>query len=136
MIAPPSTNQQPIPKKYLTPTVLEDIKTRFLFVGSMMISGTIKSAEKTPEEEWEKKYAPVSTASDLHYPITLNKKSKDRQMGILILPGWIRERAAEVLFEGDEDESSVAVCLLECLLKVKNPTFIEACSITALNYIN
>ena len=39
--------------------------------------------------------------------------------GTLIIPGWIRERAAEVLFEGgDVDESSVAEVILDSLLKV------------------
>ena len=39
--------------------------------------------------------------------------------GTLVVPGWIRERAAEVLFEGgDVDESSVAEVLLDSLLKV------------------
>lgn len=36
----------------------------------------------------------------------------------MIIPGWIRERAAEVLFEGgDVDEMSVAEVILESLLK-------------------
>ena len=40
--------------------------------------------------------------------------------GTLIIPGWVRERAAEVLFEGgDVDESSVAEVILDALLKVK-----------------
>jgi actin-related protein 10 len=39
--------------------------------------------------------------------------------GTLIIPGWIRERGAEVLFEGgDVDESSVAEVILDALLKV------------------
>ncbi|KAF5372771.1 hypothetical protein D9615_010125 [Tricholomella constricta] len=39
--------------------------------------------------------------------------------GTLIIPGWIRERAAEVLFEGgDVDESSIAEVILDSLLKV------------------
>ncbi|KAI6039887.1 actin-domain-containing protein [Pisolithus marmoratus] len=39
--------------------------------------------------------------------------------GTLIVPGWIRERAAEVLFEGgDVDEGSVAEVILDALLKV------------------
>ena len=34
--------------------------------------------------------------------------------GTLIIPGWVRERAAEVLFEGgDVDESSVAKVMLD-----------------------
>lgn len=41
--------------------------------------------------------------------------------GTLIIPGWIRERAAEVLFEGgDVDESSIAEVILDSLLKVFN----------------
>jgi len=40
-------------------------------------------------------------------------------LGALIIPGWIRERAGEILFEGgDVDESSVAEVVLETLLKV------------------
>ncbi|CAG8471462.1 7505_t:CDS:2 [Ambispora leptoticha] len=118
IIVPPSTDRQPIPSKYLTPTVLEDIKTRFLFVGPMVISSELVSgAEKTLEEDYEKKYAKISTATEIHYPITLSKHGRERQMGTLVLPGWIRERAAEVLFEGDEDQSSIVGCLLECLLK-------------------
>ena len=47
--------------------------------------------------------------------------------GTLIVPGWIRERAAEVLFEGgDVDECSVAEVILESLLKV----MIHALSLT------
>ena len=40
--------------------------------------------------------------------------------GTIIIPGWIRERAAEVLFEGgDVDERSVVEIVLDILLKVR-----------------
>lgn len=40
--------------------------------------------------------------------------------GTLTIPGWIRERAAEVLFEGgDVDEKSVSEVILDTLLKVR-----------------
>ena len=40
--------------------------------------------------------------------------------GTLLIPGWIRERAAEILFEGcDVDESSLAETILDGLLKVR-----------------
>lgn len=49
-------------------------------------------------------------------------------LGTLIIPGWIRERTAEVLFEGgDIDESSVAEVLLEALLRVRNPQWLVEC---------
>lgn len=39
--------------------------------------------------------------------------------GTLVIPGWVRERASEVLFEGgDVDESSVTELILDALLKV------------------
>ncbi|GJJ08362.1 hypothetical protein Clacol_002576 [Clathrus columnatus] len=36
----------------------------------------------------------------------------------LVIPGWVRERAAEYLFQGDIDESSVAEVVLDSLLKI------------------
>ncbi|KAH9944842.1 actin family [Amylocystis lapponica] len=65
-------------------------------------------------------YTRLSTATDLHMrvdPPAAQQVGTGR--GTLIIPGWIRERAAEVLFEGgDVDESSVAEVLLDALLKV------------------
>ncbi|CAG8826991.1 27763_t:CDS:2, partial [Gigaspora margarita] len=117
MIIPPSTNLVPVHAKYLTPAVLEDIKTRFIFVSPITVEATVGVAEKTLVEDMEEKYASVSSATDVSYPITLSKNGRERQMGTLIIPSWIRERCAEVLFEGDEDESSIVGCALECLLK-------------------
>ncbi|KZT01408.1 actin-domain-containing protein [Laetiporus sulphureus 93-53] len=65
-------------------------------------------------------YKRHSTATDLHMrvdPPASQQTGTGR--GTLIIPGWIRERAAEVLFEGgDVDESSVAEVILDSLLKV------------------
>ncbi|EKM58531.1 uncharacterized protein PHACADRAFT_117568 [Phanerochaete carnosa HHB-10118-sp] len=65
-------------------------------------------------------YQRHSTATDLH--IRIEPPPSQQQgtgRGTLVIPGWIRERAAEVLFEGgDVDESSVAEVILDSLLKV------------------
>ena len=65
-------------------------------------------------------YGRHSTATDIHMrvdPPPAQQTGTGR--GTLIIPGWIRERAAEVLFEGgDVDESSVAEVILDTLLKV------------------
>ena len=65
-------------------------------------------------------YGRHSTATDIHMrvdPPTSQQTGTGR--GTLIIPGWIRERSAEVLFEGgDVDESSVAEVILDTLLKV------------------
>ncbi|OCH88582.1 actin-like ATPase domain-containing protein [Obba rivulosa] len=65
-------------------------------------------------------YTRHSTATDLHMrvdPPPTQQSGMGR--GTLVIPGWVRERAAEVLFEGgDVDESSVAEVILDSLLKV------------------
>jgi actin-related protein 10 len=65
-------------------------------------------------------YTRFSTATDLHLRvIPPASQQTGTGRGTLIVPGWIRERAAEVLFEGgDVDESSVAEVILDALLKV------------------
>ena len=67
-------------------------------------------------------YQRHSTASDLRIRVEappLQQRGTGR--GTLVVPGWIRERAAEVLFEGgDVDESSVAEVILDSLLKVRH----------------
>jgi actin-related protein 10 len=65
-------------------------------------------------------YQRHSTATDIRMRVT---PPPSQQMGTgrgtLIIPGWIRERAAELLFEsGDVDESSLAETVLDALLKV------------------
>ena len=66
-------------------------------------------------------YKRHSTASDIQMPITPPISSGGLGRGVLVIPGWIRERAAEVLFEGgDVDEVSVAEVILESLLKVSS----------------
>ena len=65
-------------------------------------------------------YTRYSTATDLSLKVVPPlAQQMGTGRGTLIIPGWIRERASEVLFEGgDVDENSVAEVLLESLLKV------------------
>lgn len=64
-------------------------------------------------------YTRHSTATDLQMRvIPPPSQPTGTGRGTLIIPGWIRERAAEVLFEGgDVDESSLAEVILDALLK-------------------
>ena len=66
-------------------------------------------------------YKSHSTATDLKIRVDPPvSQQTGTGSGTLLVPGWIRERAAEVLFEGgDVDESSVAEVILESLLKVR-----------------
>ncbi|KAL0954360.1 hypothetical protein HGRIS_003353 [Hohenbuehelia grisea] len=65
-------------------------------------------------------YKRQSTATDLRLRVVPPvHQQTGTGRGTLVIPGWIRERAAEVLFEGgDVDESSVAEVILDTLLKV------------------
>ena len=67
-------------------------------------------------------YKRHSTATDIQMrvqPPSAQQSGTGR--GTLLIPGWIRERAAEILFEGgDVDESSLAETILDGLLKVKS----------------
>jgi actin-related protein 10 len=65
-------------------------------------------------------YKRYSTAADIQMRVTPPPSQQTGTgQGTLVIPGWIRERSAEVLFEGgDVDESSVAELILDALLKV------------------
>lgn len=65
-------------------------------------------------------YQRHSTATDLRIRVVPPVSQQiGTGRGTLVIPGWIRERAAEVLFEGgDTDEASVAETILDALLKV------------------
>lgn len=82
-------------------------------------------------------YTRHSTATDLHMrvdPPASQQTGTGR--GTLIIPGWIRERAAEVLFEGgDVDESSVAEVILDSLLKVRVITSFIPQDLTTLSVL-
>ncbi|KAF8150699.1 fungal-specific actin related protein [Crassisporium funariophilum] len=65
-------------------------------------------------------YKRYSTATDIQMRVVPPPAQQvGTGRGTLIIPGWIRERAAELLFEGgDVDESSLAETILNALLKV------------------
>lgn len=52
-----------------------------------------------------------------------NTPTSSNVRGTLTIPGWIRERATEYLFQGDIDEGSVAEVILDSLLKVSDYLF-------------
>ncbi|KAL1919953.1 uncharacterized protein VTP21DRAFT_1885 [Calcarisporiella thermophila] len=123
-LVPPSHLQRtlaprlPIPEDLLTRDLVEEIKTRLLFVSPVMIPPEDDGAED--DEDLVEKFQSASSATEVMYPIRLNGsgESSEGEIGYIVVPGWIRERAAECLFEGDEDEASIPCCILDCLLKL------------------
>ncbi|KAG2186898.1 hypothetical protein INT44_003125 [Umbelopsis vinacea] len=99
-----------IPQTLLTPDVIEDIKTRICIVSPVPVSGDSLS---DPVDLWKD----FSAATDLYHPIATTGEGKSW----LFVPGWVRERAAEVLFENDndDDQKSVVEAILDALCKVQ-----------------
>lgn len=99
-----------IPQTLLTPDVIEDIKTRICIVSPVPVSGDSSS---DPVDLWKD----FSAATDLYHPIATTAEGKSW----LFVPGWVRERAAEVLFENDndDDQKSVVEAILDSLCKVQ-----------------
>lgn len=88
----------------LDTTWLEDFRARGCFVGQAIPVGD------------EDLYESASTAKDATVDIP---KGEDGKSDRITVPGWIRERAAEIFFEtDDEDRLSIQECILECLLKL------------------
>ncbi|WFD21193.1 SYF2 splicing factor [Malassezia caprae] len=80
------------------------IQTQLLFVGAPPDAPAAGAAWPVDPDAFARAYAarPTST-SEAHY------------RGIQV-PGWLRERAAELLLEpGDEDEQSVSECIAQCV---------------------
>lgn len=110
--------------------MLEDIKTRFLFVSPVSArhrsprrrSSTRPPPDNQQEEDEDEDMTFASVATNVKYPVRIDDRygqNEGNGVATLIIPGWVRERAAEALFEGDEDEASVAGCILDVLVKVR-----------------
>lgn len=114
---------QRIPVELLTIAVLEDIKHRGLFVGDPPSSPDERMVIDVDEDDAEMadleyRYAKTSRASSSTLLVTVPGQIAK---GTLLLPGWIRERAAEVLFElGDVDEPGLASLIVETLQRVRS----------------
>ncbi|KAK8849491.1 hypothetical protein IAR55_004825 [Kwoniella newhampshirensis] len=143
-VPPPSSldNIQPgprtegIPLSILTDRMVERVLSEGCFVGGVFLE---------PEDEVEmdvdmempegdddledlraircarRRFEGSSSAKDMFFKVSPAKgEAKDMGSATLIVPGWVRERAAEVLFADDDDEEaeSITHAILGCLLKL------------------
>jgi actin-related protein 10 len=126
-----------IPRDLLTEELVEEIKTRVCFVGEAQTADAEAELfkdkgemdiEADDEDEaallksMEKRYSATTTATTISIRVpSLNQLPVMSGVGRgwLQIPGWVRERAAEVLFEeGDDDEGSLPELILQSLMKV------------------
>ncbi|KAG8752047.1 hypothetical protein FRC14_007402 [Serendipita sp. 396] len=78
------------------------------------------SQQSSVQSAWTSRYQRQSTATDFMIPVNPPPPLSGTGRGSIRVPGWVRERAAEQLFEGgDVDEYSVVEVILKTLLKVR-----------------
>lgn len=104
------TDLRIIPDGMLTAAFLETIKCRLLFASPLIIN----ARDNIGEEEMNNNYRDVSTSTEVHVEVWLEE---EQARGILAIPGWIRERACECLFNGDEDAESLTDVILDAVSK-------------------
>ncbi|KAI5450353.1 hypothetical protein NCC49_003135 [Naganishia albida] len=110
------TAPKPVLEDVLDWWTLEDIRSRGCFVGPAPIQPTRRPDEEVDLREYAKAFLETSEASHATFTLRKNEVSTDSGCGELLVPGWIRERAAEVFFEeGDVDALSVVEVILSCL---------------------
>ncbi|KAG0347052.1 hypothetical protein BG004_000218 [Podila humilis] len=108
------TDLRIIPEGMLTSSFLETIKCRLLFASPLIINATDNNNNQLGEDEMNDNYRDVSTSTEVNVEVWLEE---EQARGILAIPGWIRERACECLFNGDEDAESLTDCILEAVSK-------------------
>ncbi|KAI5478184.1 hypothetical protein MNV49_005351 [Pseudohyphozyma bogoriensis] len=125
-----------IPKEVLTEELLEEIKCRTCFVakGGVQEGDEEESFEDEMDDEEEvggesvrllkrmqRRWAGKSETTTISFKVpgfSAPPVTSGVGRGWIQVPGWVRERAAEVLWEkGDEDEMSLSEMVLEALLK-------------------
>jgi actin-related protein 10 len=110
----------------LSDQIIERILTEACFVGSIAISSSLRSRGigENPEDdsarELEARYKETSFASDVAFRIPPPAgASIDLGWPTIVVPGWIRERAVEIVFEDEgEEEATLPDAILQCVLKV------------------
>lgn len=86
----------------LTNNVIEDIKASVCFIGPKPDVTEILDDNIYPYNIYR------SSASEIEYPI------EEKKLKILI-PGWIRERAAELLFDEERNEASIVSLIIDAI---------------------
>ncbi|WVQ75050.1 hypothetical protein IAR50_004659 [Cryptococcus sp. DSM 104548] len=126
-----------VPLDLLDDAFVEKIVTEGLFVGGVFVEpeGDGDADMEEPEDAVEKsnkledlslirslkgKYQPSSLAKDMTFSVRPTTGSNSMGFGTVVIPGWVRERAAEILFEDDESDEAEALphAILNSVLKL------------------
>ncbi|KAI9355401.1 actin-domain-containing protein [Zopfochytrium polystomum] len=93
--------------------VWEDMKARTCLVGPFPSPHDVSSKNREPTFPYRDRVLPYTIYDSNAAEALWRISATDR----VTVPGWVRERSAEVLFEGDEDERSIVSLVLDIILK-------------------
>ncbi|KAJ9118244.1 hypothetical protein QFC22_004153 [Naganishia vaughanmartiniae] len=106
----------PVPSDILDWRTLEDVRSRGCFVGTIPLRVCPRPDDAEDLDDHAQAYSAESEAKDATFIVKRNDMSGDTSNELVKVPGWVRERAAEVFFEdGDVDAMSVVEVILSCL---------------------
>jgi actin-related protein 10 len=127
---PETTNFQetiPVPESVLDWLTLEDIRSRGCFVGDKPSQATDRPDESDDLLKYGEIFRQATDAKDATFIIRKEASASDVSPRSVKVPGWVRERAAEVFFEtGDVDSASVVEVILSCLTAVSGSSRVAA----------
>jgi actin-related protein 10 len=119
---PETTNPQEtvtVPESVLDWLTLEDIRSRGCFVGDIPSQSADRPDESDDLQEYGELFRQSNAAKDATFILRKETLTLDVSPRTVKVPGWVRERAAEVFFEtGDVDSASVVEVILSCLTAV------------------
>ncbi|ODN78533.1 hypothetical protein, variant [Cryptococcus amylolentus CBS 6039] len=127
-----------VPLALLDDAFVEKFVTEGLFVGGVFVEpednddaemedpGDMDEAKSGKLEDLhlvrslKSRYQPSSSAKDMTFSVRPPTGVTTMGYGTIMVPGWVRERAAEVLFEDDESDEAEALphAILSSILKV------------------
>lgn len=115
-----------MPSHILDWRTLEDVRSRGCFVGTIPLHDNQRPEDNEELKDFAPAYSAESEAKDATFVVNRSDVSGDTNNGLISVPGWIRERAAEVFFEdGDVDAMSVVEVILACLTSVSDTWFLS-----------
>ncbi|KAJ3109358.1 hypothetical protein HDU96_007246 [Phlyctochytrium bullatum] len=106
-----------------TPDVWEDMKARICMVGRFPSKDDVSGDNREPAYPYRERAIPYTIFRSEATPVVWRMSGGER----VTVPGWVRERAAEILFEGDDDGESVASVALDAILKCPIDIRTELC---------
>ncbi|KAJ1658371.1 hypothetical protein IWQ61_002375 [Dispira simplex] len=132
------TNPEVSLASLLSDKIIEDIKCRFLFASPVRPTFDTRVTFPDEQAQW---YQQMTTTTDIVYPVSYpvsetqdfsSKSPVPAPLYRIRIPGWVRERAADILFNGDAEADILGIprILLNCLLKVPidlRQTLISSC---------